>query len=635
VGGDGKIASKIKGVASSLQNWKTNVLGDLEKRQKKAKKDLEACPRRGITGENITREAVLSFKVDRLEEQIDLYWKQRAHVHWLEKGDRNTSYFHRACTKRKRKNRIRRLQKEDGSWVEEEAEKQQYIAEYFMNLFTSNVAEDSRELLEAAPGRVTQAMNESLMRQFNREEIKEALDAIGNLKAPGPDGMSSLIYKSFWDIVGDQVTDEVLAVLEGGPMPDNWNDTSIVLIPKVKNPEKVTELRPISLCNVLYKIISKVLANRLKLILPEIISPNQNAFVPGRLISDNILVAYEMTHYLKNKREGNVGYAAIKLDMSKAYDRVEWTFLRDIMLKMGFSTNWVDLIMKCVTTVSYRIKVNGDLSSAFTPERGLRQGDPLSPYLFLLCAEGFSALLHKAEAEGLISGVKICPAAPSVSHLLFADDSLILIRATKEDATQLQNILDLYERCSGQMINKLKSAVLFSRNTSTENKMEVRAAVNVDRETMNDKYLGLPVYVGRDKSKTFSYLKDKVWKRIQGWKEKALSWAGKEILIKAIAQAIPTFSMGCFDLTKNMCDQISKLICRYWWNQQEGKNKIHWIGWEKMILPKKMGGLGFRDIHGFNMAMLAKQGWRLVQCPDSLCARILKAKYFPNTSCLE
>jgi hypothetical protein len=148
-------------------------------------------------------------------------------------------------------------------------------------------------------------MNEALLKEFTREEVKKALDAIGDLKAPGPDGMPAIFYKQFWDMLGDKVTDEVLAVLNGGAMPDHWNDTVIALIPKVKNPEKVTDLRPISLCNVLYKIISKAITNRLKGILPEIISPNQSAFVPGRLISDNILVAYEMTHYLRRKRRGD------------------------------------------------------------------------------------------------------------------------------------------------------------------------------------------------------------------------------------------------------------------------------------------------------------------------------------------
>lgn len=211
-----------------------------------------------------------------------------------------------------------------------------------------------------------------------------------------------------------------------------------------------------------------------------------------------------------------MGYAALKLDMSKAYNRVEWNFLRDMMHKLGFATKWIDLIMECITLVSYHIKLNGDLSESFQPERGLRQGDPLSPYLFLLCAEAFSALLQKAERDGSIAGVRICQAAPSTSHLLFDDDSLILIRATEGDAKQLQDILDLYENCSGQMINKAKSAVVFSCNTKAQQKKFVCDHLQVTKEAMSERYLGLPVHVGRSKNGIFGYLKDRIWARIQG-----------------------------------------------------------------------------------------------------------------------
>jgi hypothetical protein len=205
-------------------------------------------------------------------------------------------------------------------------------------------------------------MNELLMADFTPEEIKEALNSIGDMKAPGPDGIPSVFYKHFWEVVREQITKEVLEVLRGGQIPEGWNETTIVLIPKVPRPEKTKDLWPISLCNVLYKIVSKVLANRLKQILPEIISPAQSAFVPGRLISDNILIAYEMTHYMRSKKKGKTGYAAVKLDMSKVYDRVEWRFLHDMMVQLGFQSGWVELVMKCISSVSYRIKVNGEFS---------------------------------------------------------------------------------------------------------------------------------------------------------------------------------------------------------------------------------------------------------------------------------
>ena len=247
-----------------------------------------------------------------------------------------------------------------------------------------------------------------------------------------------------------------------------------------------------------------------------------------------------------------------------------------------------------------------------------------------MCAEGFSSLLKKAEDDGSIKGVTICHNAPSVSHLLFADDSLIVFRANGEDAQQLQSLLQVYEQCSGQKINKDKTAVMFSANVREEDKQEVMNALNIPRETANERYLGLPVFIGKSRRKAFEFLKDRIWKRMQGWKEKMLSNAGKEILIKAVAQAIPTYAMGCFEITKDLCDQISAMICRYWWSSQEKEKKLHWIRWEKLMRPKGEGGLGFKDIYTFNLAMLARQGWWLVQNKESLCCRILGAKYFPG-----
>ena len=203
------------------------------------------------------------------------------------------------------------------------------------------------------------------------------------------------------------------------------NHTNIVLIPKVKDPENMSDFRPISLCNVIYKIISKVLANRLKQVLPHIILPTQSAFILGRLITDNVLVAYETLHRMHARQKGKKGSLALKLDISKAYNRVEWQFLQKIMEKMGFPAMWIERVMSCVTTPTFSILVNGKPYGMVHPSRGIRQGEPLSSYLFLLCAEGFTTLLAKAELEGRIRGVSICRGAPRATNLLFADDSLL------------------------------------------------------------------------------------------------------------------------------------------------------------------------------------------------------------------
>jgi hypothetical protein len=238
----------------------------------------------------------------------------------------------------------------------------------------------------------------------------------------------------------------VLDFLNFGVFDASLNITHIVLIPKIKNPSRIIDYWLISLCNVLYKLMSKVLANRLKRVLNSIISPNQSAFLPGRLITDNVIVAFEALHSMNTRLKGRKGYMTLKLDMSKTYDRVEWDFLEFLMRKIGFNERWVDLVMTCVRTVSYSVLINGRPYGHISPTRGIRQGDFLSPYLFILCAEGLSALLYKAKRNGTITGLAIAKGGTKINHLFFADDSLLFCRANFMEWGNIQEILNIYEK---------------------------------------------------------------------------------------------------------------------------------------------------------------------------------------------
>ncbi|KAL4610617.1 hypothetical protein ACB092_08G063900 [Castanea dentata] len=406
----------------------------------------------------------------------------------------------------RRRNHIKSIKNAQGKWVEEVEDVAMVATDYFDNLFCVGSCDQMEECLNAVPSKVTLDMQEMLSNDFSVEEIKVAFFQMGPAKAPGPD---------------------------------------------MKNLEKMADFKLISLCNAIYKIISK------------------SAFVPSSLITDNILVAYKTLRTMHSKKRGKKGALALNLDINKAY--------------------------------------NGPYGNIL-PSMGLCQGDPLSPYLFQLCVEGFTSLLAKAKLEGKINGASICRRAPKISNLLFANDSLLFCRATQNEVVTTAEILQTYANASGQSINLEKSSVYFSSNTLGRQKMEMMRILGVKEVFHFETYLRLPTLIGRAKYHTFSNLKDRVWKKLQGWMGMLLSKAGKEVLIKAMAQSIPTYTMSVFQLPLKLCDELNALCAKFWWGQVENERKIHWKSWDKLSSSKKEGGMGFCDLRAFNLTMLAKQG---------------------------
>ncbi|CAA7017074.1 unnamed protein product [Microthlaspi erraticum] len=416
----------------------------------------------------------LTAALDKKYADEELFWRQRSGIQWLHSGDKNSSFFHAATRGRRARNKFSVIEDVNGTAHFKEKQIARVVEQYYKTIFTSKSNNSLDVISEAISPKITQDMNADLTRIPDDAEITQAIFSIDAEKAPGPDGFSAGFYQSFWDIIGPVVSRDIWLFFETGSLHQRQNETHVCLIPKIKGPRKVSEYRPIALCNTHYKVIAKILINRLQPLLPHLISAQQSAFVPKRAISDNVLITHEIMHYLRISEAKKRCSRAVKTDMSKAYDRIEWDFLQAVLKRFGFHEIWITWIMECVSSVSYSFLINGTPHGRVLPSRGLRQGDPLSPYLFILCTEVLSGLCTKAQDSGMLPGIKVARNSPPINHLLFADDTMFFCRSDARSCETLNSILKRYEAASGQCINLEKSAITFSSKTPLEAKTRVK-----------------------------------------------------------------------------------------------------------------------------------------------------------------
>ena len=397
-----------------------------------------------------------------LDQERDL-WMLKSRINWMVQGDRNTSFNHVSALARRKRNHIASIKDEGGSWITEERGVMEHFRRGFISLYTTSHVEALRCPNHDVHWKVhlSDEDKNSIGALVTPEEIKDALWSMKPFKAPGPDGLHAGFFQRFWLLVGVSVREEVMRVFTSRKVPDYLNKTLIVLIPKIQGPEKIGDYRPISLCNSVYKIISKIVVARLRPHLENLISPCQAAFVPGRRGTDNVVIVQELIHSI-GRAKGRKGYMAIKIDLEKAYDKVEWSFIRDMLSYFNFPDNLTELIMSCVSTVSTSLLFNGGCLDSFHPSRGIRHGDPLSPYLFILCMEFLGHLIEEKCNAKLWSPVKASRGGPSFSHLFFADDLVLFARADSENCHAINDALQEFCSRSGQRVSEAKSRVFFS-----------------------------------------------------------------------------------------------------------------------------------------------------------------------------
>ena len=445
-------------------------------------------------------------------------------------------------------------------------------------------------------------------------------------KPPGPDGLHAGFFQRFWLVVGRSVIDEVQKIFVERKVPSYLNNTHIAVIPKIQRPETLRNYRPISLCNTVYKIVTKVIVARLRPFLDKLISPVQAAFVLGRKGLDNTIIVQETIHSITKKR-GEVGYMALKIDLEKAYDKLEWSLIKDMLVRANIPDDLIVIIMSCISSVSTSILVNGEALDSIYPSRGIRQGDLLSPYLFILCMDYLGQLIEEKCHIQLWQPVKASQSGPAFSHLFFADDLVLFAKADYINCSAIRDVLDDFCSLFGQTISEAKSKVLFSPNVDRDTRKSLCNILGFASTPNLGKYLGFPIKHVRSSSQDYNFILDRVKQKLARWKANLLSLAGRAVLIQASTAAIPSYVMQCTHLPIKILEGLDWVNRNFLWGSSENVRKIHWVGWKNVTKPKDEDGLGLQIAKGRNVALLGKLNWSFNVERDAPWAKVLRAKY--------
>uniref|UniRef100_A0A2N9F2I1 Reverse transcriptase domain-containing protein n=1 Tax=Fagus sylvatica TaxID=28930 RepID=A0A2N9F2I1_FAGSY len=334
-------------------------------------------------------------------------------------------------------------------------------------------------------------------------------------------------------------------------MPIETNVTLVYLIPKVAKPESIHQFRPIGLCNTLYKVVTKILVLHLKPLLSNLIHPLQASFIPSRKASDNVIMVQELIHSMSNSRS-TVETMALKIDLEKAYDRFEWSFIHHTLQFFNFPSTWIDLIMSCISSSSLSILVNGECLEKFSPSRGIRQRDHLSPYIFIFCMEYLACLIHDEVVQGNWTGVNPSRDGPSFTHLFFADDLILFAKATKKNCIAINCVLKEFCGASGQKVSLAKSKIFLPKYLDESRFGFLESELGLKISNSFGKYLGVPILVDSWDKKAFDFILEKMRDKLAGWKVRTLSLARRCTLIQAVTTAIPTHIMQCTMLPRKI-----------------------------------------------------------------------------------
>eukprot|EP00253_Pinus_taeda_P016827 PITA_16827 len=421
------------------------------------------------------------------------------------------------------------------------------------------------------------------MRAANLEEIEEIVKSMKKGTAPGPDGFTIEFFQAGWHFLGR----EILELIEESRMNQKvWpaiNSTFYALIPKNDNLEDANGFRPIALCNVIYKIITTLIAKRLKPLFDKLISTEQTGFV-------------------------------------------------EVLESFGFSKRWVKWIHSLISTPNFSILVNGTPSKTFNASRGIRQGDPLSPFLFILAAKGLGRYIKKERAANKIKGLKLWGNDLPLTHQQFVDDIMLFREPTVKEVRQLKRILDLFAEASGLEINRDKSCV-FIFNTMEQIKTHLTRLLGFKRGEFPTKYLGNLLDFTSKKLKNWQGVLEKLRNRVANWAFRTLNMAGRIVLVESVLQAIPIYPLSIMATPLGICSKIREIMRKFIWGGANHQKKWALVSWKHLTERKEKGGLGLRDPEKLNKVLGAKLWWQWLREGNDLWKAIWRLKYnMPDTT---
>jgi hypothetical protein len=619
------LKEKLKLLKAVIKEWNKVEYGKMEELIRNLISSIRELDLRGEQGLLVTSEVEERKKhfgeLWRILKSKDVLAAQRSRVRWLQEGDTNSKFFHGCLKARQRRNTISCLQVGD-RWVDTSVEIEEEVTRFFQNHFSSSSW--PRPKLNAVPFPcVTDGENSLLMAPFGVEEIEEVVLKSDGNKSPGPDGYNFAFVKRFWPLLKGEIRVMFDQFYGNARLPKSLLSYFITLIPKVASPSKLGEYRPISLLGCIYKIIAKVLAARLAKVMDSVVATTQSAFIKGRNLVDGVMVVNEVIDSAKRSGRACI---ILKVDFEKAYDSVDWGFLEYMLRRFGFGGKWIDWIKACVFAGNLSVLVNGSPTSEINIQRGLKQGDPLAPFLFLLVAEGFAGLMRSAVEKNYFKGFGVGDGGVVVSHLQYANDTICVGEATMENIWTLKAILCGFELSSGLKVNFWKSC-LMGVNVPPSFLDLACNFLNCKRGAIPFSYLGLPVGASPRRCATWDPLIEHIRKRLRSWGNRHVSLGGRIVLINSVLNAIPIFYLSFMKIPASVVKKIVRIQRDFLWGGLKGDTKICWVSWKEVCKPRSQGGLGVRDIGKVNISLLIKWRWRLIQKDNALWKEVLVAKY--------